>query len=240
MWQGYVSGNFLWEWNRTACLMCCAWSSLTSVQTLMINCCWQLVQTSRTSVEDRACSEAISFYPNFLANLKPPCLLLPCIQHAQCVDSCEQCVQRVPRVCGLLQRRSRISYTKMAPVSTHSPALSKTHSDKTKKAEIFGKEPCPLPCPSWISGLEWQEETYSGRQRSKGSESYPQKQIPKLPTNMGARHSAELHKGSRGRGEQKLISSSLSLMKWSISSPMTRGGLITAINTDGDLHRGRG
>lgn len=63
---------------------------------------------------------------------------------------------------------------------------------------------------------------------------------------MGARHSAELHKGSSGRGEQKLISSSLSLMKWNISSPMTRGGLITAINTesmkakDGDLHRGRG
>lgn len=220
--------------------MCCAWTSLTSVQTLMINCCWQLVQTSRTSVEDRACSEAISFYPNFLANLKPPCLLLPCIQHAQCVDSCEQCMQRVPRVCGLLQRRSRISYTKMAPISTHSPALSKTHGDKTKKAEIFVKEPCPLPCPSWLSLV------LNDRRKRKASESYPQKQIPKLPTNMGARHSAELHKGSRGRGEQKLISSSLSLMKWSVSSPMTRGGLITAINTeslkakDGDLHRGRG
>lgn len=124
------------------------------------------VQTSRTSVEDRACSEAISFYPNFLANLKPPCLLLPCIQHAQCADSCEQCVQRVPRVCGLLQRWSRISYTKMAPVSTHSPALSKTHGDKTKKAEIFVKEPCPLPCPSWLSLVlnDRRKRTQEGRE----------------------------------------------------------------------------
>lgn len=63
---------------------------------------------------------------------------------------------------------------------------------------------------------------------------------------MGATDSAEHHKGSRRRGEQKLIKLLPVPDEGNVSSPVTWGGLITAINTeslkakDGDLHKGKG